>query len=493
MLDSKIKQYFPNEYVCKTSQNYSIFEGKNIPSFIKDWLVKRYSDEFGNVDKNSINDFLEKHMPKDDKSIKKEIWEGEDKKILARLIIEPDIKKDILKFSIPDIGIKLNEGRIEKYISKKYRELKSGEVWGVVTLTYNNLNKEKFIELVDFKSFAPYKVDLDYFKEARKYFTTQEWIDLLIRAMEYNPDGFSSLGQKITFLSRLLIFVEPRVNLIELAPKGTGKSYIFSKLSKYGWLISGGIVTRAKLFYDVSKNLPGVIVNYDYVAMDEIQTITLKDESEIAGALKSFLESGTFSIANVRQTSNSSFIILGNIPLDENNQPFTNNYLEPLPKVFKESAFLDRFHGFIEGWKMPRINQSMILQGNTLNVEYFSEILHLLREDTTFSPIVDELLEIPSNADTRDVKAIKRLTTAYMKLLFPHIKSVNDIDIKEFKFFCFDEAYTKRGIIRKQISLIDKEFKEELPDIKIKNLSIQNIPPHKYQSNSRRYQSYQKE
>ncbi len=467
MLDEKIKRYFENEYVYKTPKNNSIFGGRNIPSFIKDWLIKKYSDGFGNIDTNGINNFLKQHMPNDSKSIKKEIWEGEDKKILARLIIEPDIKKDILKFSIPDIGIKFNETRIEKYVAKKHKELKSGEVWGVVTLTYNNSEKEKFIELVDFKTFSPYKVDLDYFKEARKNFTTEEWIDLLIKAMEYNPDGFSGLGQKITFLSRLLVFVEPRVNLIELAPKGTGKSYIFGNLSKYGWLISGGVVTRAKLLYDVSKQLPGVIVNYDYVAMDEIQTITLKDESEIAGGLKSFLESGRFSIANVRQTSNAGFIMLGNIPLDENNMPLVKNYFEPLPEVFKESAFLDRFHGFIKGWELPRMNHSMILEGNSLNVEYFSEILHILRNDSTYATIVDKLLDIPSNADTRDINAIKRLSTAYLKLLFPQVESINDINLDEFKLFCFDEAYKKRAVIREEIYKIDREFNRYLPDIKI--------------------------
>jgi ATP-dependent Lon protease len=286
--------------------------------------------------------------------------------------------------------------------------------------------------------------------------------------MEYNPSGFSSMGQKITFLSRLLVFVEPRINLIELAPKGTGKSYIFGNLSKFGWLISGGVVTRAKLLYDVAKQMPGVIINYDYVAMDEIQTITLKDESEIAGGLKSFLESGTFSIANVRQTSNAGFIILGNIPLDEDNNPIVRSYFEPLPDVFKESAFLDRFHGFIKGWEMPRMNQSMILDGNTLNVEYFSEILHLLRDDISYSPIINSLLDIPPHADTRDVNAVKRLSTAYLKLLFPHVESINDIDMDEFKLFCFDEAYKKRAVMRKQIHQIDREFSENLPNIQIK-------------------------
>ena len=116
---------------------------------------------------------------------------------------------------------------------------------------------------------------------------------------------------------------------------------------------------------------------------------------------------------------------------------------------------------------MPRMNQSMILDGNTLNVEYFSEILHLLRDDISYSPIVNSLLDVPSHADTRDVNAVKRLTTAYLKLLFPHVESIKDIDMDEFKLFCFDEAYKKRGVIRKQIHQIDREFKEDLPNIRL--------------------------
>ena len=117
---------------------------------------------------------------------------------------------------------------------------------------------------------------------------------------------------------------------------------------------------------------------------------------------------------------------------------------------------------------MHRMNQSMILDGNTLNVEYFSEILHLLRDDISYSPIINSLLDIPPHADTRDVNAVKRLSTAYLKLLFPHVESINDIDMDEFKLFCFDEAYKKRAVMRKQIHQIDREFSENLPNIQIK-------------------------
>ena len=111
-------------------------------------------------------------------------------------------------------------------------------------------------------------MDIECFMDKRREFTLEEWIDILIRSMEYNPDGFESLSQKLLFLARLLIFVEPNLNMIELAPKGTGKSYTFNNVSKYGWVISGGIVSRAKLLYDVGRSTPGILTCYDFVALE---------------------------------------------------------------------------------------------------------------------------------------------------------------------------------------------------------------------------------
>jgi len=167
---------------------------------------------------------------------------------------------------------------------------------------------------------------LEYFRAARKEFSTTEWIDLLIRSMEYNPDGFESLSQKLMFLSRILIFIEPRLNMIELAPKGTGKSYIFGNLSKYGWMISGGKVTRAKIFYDMTKKSMGAITLYDFVTMDEIQTITFSDSAEIQAALKSYLEFGYTTVANVKLVSQAGLIIMGNISLSKDKKPIRLKY-----------------------------------------------------------------------------------------------------------------------------------------------------------------------
>ena len=470
-LDEKIKYSFPEESVLKNAQNYSVFTGKNLPSFIKDYLIKRYTDSSGYLDRNGILLFLEKHIPSKDNDIKNKLrTHREEVTILTRFIVETDLKNDKLLFSIPDLGIKNSEGLIPNHIAKGNPELKDGELWGVITLVYQPpCGKDNgYVELVNYKAFKPYKVDLDYYKDARKNFSTTEWVDLLIRSMEYNPDGFDSLSQKLMFLSRILIFLEPRLNLIELAPKGTGKSYIFGNLSKYGWMISGGKVTRAKLFYDMTKKSMGAITLYDFVTMDEIQTISFSDPDELKAALKSYLESGSTTIANVKLMSQAGFIIMGNISLSSDRRPLKSKYFSELPEVFKESALLDRFHGFIEGWKLPRINENLKIKGWTLNVEYFSEIMHELREKAEYATMISEVLDIPSKADTRDTTAIKRIATAYSKLLYPHITNISDINVDEFKKFCLYPAIEKRHIIRQQIHLIDEEFSEIVPDIRVK-------------------------
>ncbi|MGB9683196.1 MAG: BREX system Lon protease-like protein BrxL, partial [bacterium] len=131
-------------------------------------------------------------------------------------------------------------------------------------------------------------------------------------------------------------------------------------------------------------------------------------------------------------------------------------------------ALFDRFHGFLEGWNLPRIREDMKVRGYTLNVEYFSEVLHALRECTEYFAIVEDLIETPPKADTRDTTAIKRMTTGYLKLLFPHVRKIEDIGKKDFEMFCLKPAIEKRRIIRKQLHMIDPEYKEEMPDIRMR-------------------------
>ena len=473
-LDQKIRDIFPEESIYKTATHYNMFNGINIPSFIKDWLIKRYSDENENVDKQALFSFLDKHIPSKDGDIKSRLMKGETIQILARIIVESDLKTGVFKFSIPDIGIKSNEGRINDYVMRsQHGVIKEGENWGIVTLDYvQPEGKEKgYAELVKFKPFKPYTPDFEYYCEARKRFSIKDWIDFIIKCMEYNPYStqFDSYTQKLLFISRLLVFCEPNLNIIELAPKGTGKSYIFNNLSKYGWQISGGKITRAKLFYDMAANKPGIIPNYEFVSMDEIKTIIFENKEELQGALKGYLEQGTFTMGQAKQTSTAGLILLGNIDLDNNRRPVSKKYFQELPEVFHDTALLDRFHGMIEGWYLPRITEDLKLDGYSLNVEYFSEILSMQRAMARYASVVTDLLDIPKNADIRDTTAIIRMATAYMKILFPYVESVGDISREDFETYCFKPSYEKRKIIRTQLSIMDMEYSPKMPDIKVRS------------------------
>ena len=359
-LDEKIKTVFPEESVLKNSDKYSVFSGFSIPSFVKDWLIKMFTDENDELDENGLKRFITNNLANNQKHVKGTlITDNKEVTLLARIVVEPDIKTGKLRFSVPDAGLKMNECEIPDYVVRDNPELKGGEVWGIITLDYLiPSGKEKGVILLEkFKSFKPYSVDVDYFASKRNQFSLMEWVDFLIRSMEYNPDGFDSFTQKLLFISRLLVFVEPNLNMMELAPKGTGKSYVFSNLSKYGWVVSGGTVTRAKLLYDISRESSGLIQQYQFLALDEIETIKFQDENELRGALKNYLESGSFTVAKYKGDSNCGLMVLGNIPLDENKKPLNKQYFANLHKFFMDPALLDRFHGFIEGWYLPRMRE----------------------------------------------------------------------------------------------------------------------------------------
>ena len=472
-LSNKIKQYFSAMAIYKDPEKTnSLFSGRNLPSFVKDFLLKRYIDFDGNLNAQGLTSFLDLVIPQNPTTVKEKLLAGQDLTLLCRFIIYIDLVKNVKRFSIPDMGIKLNEGQIPEYVCEKHRgELVDGEKWGIIKICLlpDEDGKKSHVEMVDYKPFKPYSsVDVGYLADARSNFTTTEWIDVLLSAMEYDPDGFESMTQKVEFLTRLLIFIEPRLNVIELAPKGTGKSYVFGNLSKYGWLVSGGKVTRAKLFKEKQKQQNGIIKNHDFTAFDEIQTITFQEPAEIQAALKSYLESGKTTIDNQEFSSECGLMLMGNIPLNADKLPISNRYFDNLPQNFCESALLDRFHSFIEGWKLPRINTSMIFNGWTINVEYFSEIMHSMRTQNIYNQIYDELVEIAPNTDMRDSKAVKRIATAYMKLLFPHWRTVEDVNKQEFEIFCLNPAIYRRGIVKQQCHYIDPEFKMQMSGISMK-------------------------
>ncbi len=488
MLQSKVRDAFSDMVVLKDPQRSEYFSNLSIPSYMRDWLVMKFSDDEGIIDYDSVKRYIERYIPgkEDFEQFKFRIVNGETVQFLARVRVQVDVKSGKTMFELPDFGGARGgaSGVVAYDVAQEWQDqlLRESENWGIITLVWSQegsaTRPKGVINMVKYSPFCPYSVDLDFYREARREFTIQEWIDVLINAVDYNPDGYIDEEgnvceeKKLFFLRRLLPFVEKRINLIELAPKGTGKSYVFEKISKRGWLISGGTVSRASLIYDNAKKTGGLLTRFDFVGFDEVQSISFEQPGQIQQALKHYMEFGEIKGFDAMLTADAGVIVLGNINADRFN--IQTNMVEHISEVFGESATLDRFHGFIPGWEIPRLTTGMIAKGWAINTEYFAEVMHALRDDLTYAGIVDELLVIQSNADKRHTTAIKRLCTALLKLLFPHVRTVHDIDRDEFEKYCLKPAIEMRSIIYQQLCIIDpKEYgvpSKSIPIITCKNI-----------------------
>ena len=515
MLEDKIKEVFPGMIVLKDPKRSEFFSNLSIPSYMRDWLVMKFSDSQGIIDYDSILSYVKRFIPDRDafQVIKYQLMQGGIEKFLARIRLDVNLKKGHVIFELPDFGGSRGgaAGIVSDEVLDTYADtlLRESENWGIIELAlgstldigedsnfssklyldpYGTLDrsgekevtriKPNEIYLSGYKPFCPYRVDLSFYKEARKRFDIHEWIDVIISSVDYNPAGYidpetgnESEETKLFFLRRLLPFVEKRLNLIELAPKGTGKSYVYEKISKRGWLISGGTVSRASLIYDNAKKTGGLLTRFDYVGFDEVQSITFEQPGQIQQALKHYMEFGEIKGFDAQMSADAGVIVLGNIEADRFD--INQNMVENISEVFGESATLDRFHGFIPGWKIPRLNQDLIANGWALNTEYFAEVMHALRDELIYAAIVDECLDVPPKADKRDMTAIKRICTAFVKLLYPNAEKKEDIDPQEFIDYCLTPAKEMRATIKKQLCIIDpKEFdvpgKNSIPDVQYK-------------------------
>lgn len=270
-------------------------------------------------------------------------------------------------------------------------------------------------------------------------------------------------------LMRLLPFVEKRLNLIELAPKGTGKSYVFGNVSKYGLLTDGGKITRAKMFYDTGRRTPGFICGNDFVAIDEVKLVTFNDVNEMRSIMQGYMERGRFNIGGYDGESDAGIVFLGNI-MQENMDEYASMFSE-LPPLFQESALVDRIHGFIKGWDIPKMSDDLKVSGWALNSEYFCSIMHLLRDDASYRAIVDAIIDVPEGAYVRDTEAVKRIATAYLKLLFPNVRCVDDVNPRRFLRYCLRPAVKMRQIIKRQLGILDIEYRgKDVPTFTLKEV-----------------------
>lgn len=471
--ESKARDYYGEVVINKGLMAKAGFGARAIPVYVGEWIISQFvnKDDLSEESRQEIIKIVTNYLPqKADKNIiLNRLKEQEEVQILDDFRVNVNLEKNIHELSIPVLDV--NKGLIQKGLVDENPMLLKTGMWGIGTLRYVPPDGEEVMKgqiwMVDFKPFQTPGVDLDYYKECRKYFSLEEWIDLLVSSCQFNPE-VHTLPQKMLLLSRIIPLVQPRVNQAELAPKGTGKSFVFDNISRYAAVIPGGKLSAPTLFYNsVSKQI-GLIPRYDVVIVDEVQKIHTDSAGEAMAALKMYLESGRYRRATGDMgTAEAGFIILGNITIGPDRRPLyeTNGIFKELPSSLQESAFVDRIHGLLEGWFMPRITKHTPSKSIGFKGDFFSEVFHELRSDLRFSDYVSHSMRLPECDDMRDNKAIARLAEGFLKLLFP------DLEVSEEKFieFCVNPAVRMRQNIRDELAKLDQEYrwitiKSELPD-----------------------------
>lgn len=457
--EEKAHKLFGEVCVNKALVHEAGFGTRSIPAFVSEWIVTRHASN-GVLDdeaRHRIRTFLNRHLPTRDQKeqLKAQLQSGEALTILDQFNITVDLQRNELWLGIPCLDER--KAGIERHIADEYPLLFGSGVWGVGKLQYRPpgpLRKEGQISMVDFRPMQNAKLDLDLYCEQRAAFELDEWRELLIASMGYNPDAYT-IPQQMLLLTRLLPLVQERLNMIELAPKGTGKSFVFLNLSRYARLVSGGKISAAALFYNNASRQPGLLTHYDLVVFDEAQSLSFSNPGEVIGVLKDYLESGSFARGGVHKVEASAgLMILANIPLDEIKRPLHENLFRELPEFLGETAFIDRIHGILPGWELPRIEQSFIATSVGFKADYFGDVLHHLRTRAGYEQIVQQRSTITGTNDRRDIVAITRLAAGYCKLLFPHGELTDD----DFVEYCLRPAISLRQRVRDQLSLLDPEY-----------------------------------
>jgi ATP-dependent Lon protease len=419
--EQKLKSFFGNAVVDKgVMQNFDTFK---LPRFVSEYLVSQYIDNHG-IEKGIVlmEEFLESHYPKANSTdlMHYKIQQEGEINIIDNFKVNVHIEKygDDHTLTIPSLNIKNANVLKHEIITQNPRLLGSG-LWGMGKITKNSESKR--VSLAKFKPFQVASIDIKEFKELRKEFSTTEWIDALVSSIGFNPQSFSQNRQKLILLGRLLPLVQKSIFLYEFGRPGTGKTYIFDRLSNSSFVISGSKVTPAKLFKDCSSRQEGLLRQYEAILFDEVDKISDKDfADEIVNKLLKFMESNTFDRCGEEMTSNTSLIFSGNLSRNYRGAGVPN-FFEPLANKLKGEAFLDRFSGVLPGWEIqPLSNKNNNFSSSMgFSADYFSTILSELRHEDKEAKIAT-LLEFSQETSNRDEKAILKTVSGYAKLIFPH-------------------------------------------------------------------------
>lgn len=457
-LDDKINAHFQGLVVrkdlVKTVKGNAI-----VPTYVLEYLLGQYcatSDEAEiNAGIDTVKGILEKHYVhrRDAELTKSQVRESHINKVIDNIAVTLNEKKDCYQASFSNMGI--SKVVVSTDIVKRHPKLLVNGVWCIADLEYRfteDRDSSPWL-LNSIKPIQMSRFDMDSFLTKRSEFTSDEWIDLLIQSIGFNPEMMSR-RLKLMQLTRLVPYCERNYNLIELGPKGTGKSHIYSEFSPHGILISGGEVTVPKLFVNNATGKIGLVGFWDVVAFDEFAGRKKKAEQALVDIMKNYMANKSFSRGIETLGAEASMTFVGNTRHNVAYMLKHSDLFEELPAQYYDSAYLDRLHGYLPGWEIPIIRGEMFSNGYGFVVDYLAEILRAFR-NYDFSTLYREHFQLVDDISTRDRDGVQKTFSGLMKIIYPNQKATLE-EIKEL----LDYAMENRKRVKDQLMRIDKTYTE---------------------------------
>lgn len=456
-LSLKVEKVFGNLAIDKRRLPASQLQRRGIPSYVAEWVLDNIVPGVGALtaeEAAKVQAWATRVIPgpNDQGLIKNRLLRDETVKILTP--VEVDI---ILKRNRQDRFAKLNligidDAHIGEDLTHNFPDLLKGGMWGITEL----MRTDEGVAIASFKPMQA-SVNLDLWKEARQEFSLDEWRSLMILSMGYSPAAFTDEEQSL-LLCRLLPLVQKNMHLIELAPKGTGKSYVYENISPSVRLISGGNISPAVLFVNNANGLPGVLSRFSVVVLDEVQTLKFEKPEEIVGGLKGYLANGRLTRGGLHEiASDCGLVLLANISLDETQRPIADPLVRELPIFLQETAFLDRIKGLIPGWEIRKLTGNSFASSVGLKSDFFGDALIAMRHDLTADQMCAQRVHLAGErVYRRNEEAVRGLASGLAKILFPN----NDFGTGEFYKYCVKPALKLRQLIWDQLYALDAEYRQ---------------------------------
>lgn len=450
-LDDLLNQNFPGKVVRKDLTKL-VKEGANVPVYVLEYLLGSYcaSNDEAVITEGlqTVKTVLAENYVRLDEAekVKSTIRERGSLKIIDKVTVTLNEKRDVYEALLSNLGVKGVE--VDSHTVKRNEKLLVGGIWSLVTLQYFYEEGQKGSPFLvkDLKPIQMPNMDMEELFEGRRAFTEQQWIDALLRSTGMEPTNFSD-RVKWHLLARMVPLVENNYNLVELGPRGTGKSHIYKEISPNSILVSGGQTTVANLFYNMARRQVGLVGLWDVVAFDEVAGISFADKDGVQ-IMKDYMASGSFARGRDAINAYASMVFVGNINQPVDTLVKTSHLFAPFPETMIDSAFFDRFHAYVPGWEIPKMRPEFFTNQYGLIVDYLAEWLREMRK-RTFGDAINKYFKLGRDLNQRDTIAVKHTVSGLLKLLYP-----NEQYDKEAVRRCLEYALETRRRVKEQLKKI---------------------------------------